>query len=181
MILDKIKNFFLKLILEESALKKLTLSFCFGNFIAWSATIPLQTPLIFLFSWLFRLNTKVTFATVYLISNPLTIVPIYAIDYAFGNWFLNTFLKIDTIKYNPAFAQTFSNFLNRYIDLSRILSGSSFCFWCLIIGGVVLPIILSIILYPIMKVVFNKLIKLYKNNVKNRENLRLDHEDNISK
>jgi len=107
------KKFIYKLISSEKSVTKLSLSFCFGVFIAWTPVIPLipvQTLLIFLFSWLFKLNTTVTFATVYLINNPFTMIPICFADYVFGSWLLNSILKIDLMPYNPKWINSFSDF-----------------------------------------------------------------------
>lgn len=167
------KKFFYKLISSEKSVSKLALSFCFGNFIAWTPVIPLipvQTLLIFIFSWLFRLNTTVTFATVYLINNPFTMVPIAFIDYLFGSWVVNNVLKVDLMPYNPAWIDSFSAFLCRYIDLNRITSGGSLCLWCLVIGGITLPLLLSLILYPIMRFIFSFLIKKLDRTRETNEN-----------
>jgi uncharacterized protein (DUF2062 family) len=159
----KVKKILFNLVLAEKSVTKLTLSFCLGNFIAWSATIPLQTPLIFLLSWLFRLNTTVTFTTVYLINNPFTMIPIYVADYIFGNWLLNSFLGLSMQDYNPSWANNFSIWLSKYIDLTPYVGKVGFCFWCLIIGGLILPLILSIIFYPIMRPIFSFLVnKIHK-------------------
>lgn len=162
------KKFIYKLLLAEKSPSKLALSFCFGIFIALTPVIPVipvQTLLVFVLSWLFRLNTTVTFATTYLVNNPLTMIPIWFIDYRFGSWLFNNVLKIDMTKYNPHWLDSLSAYLSKYVDLTKITGGSSLCLWCLIIGGLVLPLILSVALYPIMKVVFSFLIKKF-----NREN-----------
>lgn len=156
------KKFLYKLISSERSVPKLALSFCVGNFIAWTPVVPLmpvQTLLIFLFSWLFRLNKAVTFATVYLINNPLTMIPIACIDYVLGSWITRTILKLDLMPYNPSWIDSFSVFLSKYIDLNAITGGESLCFWSLVIGGTIPPLILSILLYPIMRVIFSLLIK----------------------
>lgn len=160
------KKFLLKLVGQEKSVEKLTISFCVGNFIAWLPIIPLQTPLIFIVSSIFGLNTAVVFATVYIINNPFTLIFIYIAGYAFGNW-LSNMLHLDLSKYNPSWVEQFSVFLSKYIDLSKILGKSAFCFWCLMIGGFFLSLILSIILYPIMKKIFAKLVQSaseYENN-----------------
>ena len=41
-----------------------------------------------------RLNTAIVFAAVYVINNPLTLVPIYIMDYAVGSWFFTRLLGI---------------------------------------------------------------------------------------
>lgn len=164
------KKFIYKLIASEKSVTKLALSFCFGVFIACTPVMPLipvQTLLIFLLSWLFKLNTTVTFATVYLINNPFTMIPIWFLDYMFGFWLLNKVLKIDMIKYNPQWIDSFSAYLSKYVDLAKITGGDSLCLWCLIIGGLVLPLILGLVLYPIMKIVFSFLIKKIDHNIEN--------------
>lgn len=154
-----IKRILHKLVLAEKSPKKLALSFCLGNFIAWSPTIPLQTPLIFILSWLLRLNTTVTFTTVYIINNPLTMVPIYAADYAFGVLLSQKILGLNLVNYNPSWVDKFNAFLSKYIDMQKYLGGTDFCFWCLVLGGLILPLFLSIVLYPIMYRVFKRLIE----------------------
>jgi len=167
------KKFIYQLINAEKSVTRLALSFSFGVFIAWTPVIPLipvQTLMIFFFSWLFRLNTTVTFATVYLINNPLTMVPICCADYLFGSWLLNSVLKIDMMPYNPHWADSLSAFLGKYVDFTKVTGGGTLCVWYLIIGGIVLPLILSLLLYPIMRVVFSFLIKKLEPNRENSIN-----------
>jgi uncharacterized protein (DUF2062 family) len=160
---EYIKKILHKLVLAERSPTKLTLSFCLGNFIAWSPTIPLQTPLIFLLSWLFRLNTTVTFTTVYIINNPLTMVPLYVADYMFGVLLFHKVLGLDLIRYNPSWVDKFNAFISRYINMEKYIGGGPFCFWCLMLGGLILPLLISIVLYPIMKPVFTKFVaRTYK-------------------
>lgn len=161
MLLSKIKNFFINIITQEQNSKRLALTFCLANLIAWSATVPFQTPLLFLLSKIFKLNSKIIFALVLAINNPITMIPIYILDYTFGTWFFNSVLKINLIKYNPIWAEKFSNFLSKYIDLTRVIGDAHFCFWCLILGSLILPIIINLFLYPILKKIFDSLIKKY--------------------
>ena len=81
-----------KLLSQEGSCHKLALSFSLGTFIAIMPIIPFQTPLLFLVGWLMRLNTAIVFAAVYVINNPLTLVPIYIMDYAVGSWFFTRLL-----------------------------------------------------------------------------------------
>lgn len=171
MIKEKFKNIIYNLVLAEKSATRLTLSFCLGNFIAWSPTIPFQTPLIFILSWPLRLNTTVTFTAVYLI-NPffLATLPIYIADYFFGVWLFNSVLNLDMERFNPSWVNKFSDFLGRYIDMKRLVGEDVFCFWCLIVGGFILAFVLSAILYPIMRPIFGKLVeKIHKKPAK--ENL----------
>jgi uncharacterized protein (DUF2062 family) len=158
MIKEYIKKILFKLVLAERSAHKLALSFCVGNFIALSPTIPLQTPLAFLLSWIFRLNPTVVVTSLYLINNPFTMVPIYVINYMFGKWLFEKVLGLNLIQYNPSWVQGFNNFLSKYIDLSNYVGGSGLCMWCLLAGGCLLSLLISIALYPWIKRVFIKLL-----------------------
>ncbi len=138
-----------KLLLAERSCERLAASFCVGTFIALTPTIPLQTPLLFAVSWLCGLNAGVTFAAVYLINNPLTMIPIYVIDYAVGVWFFNA-LGIAASQYNPSWVSTVNAYLSRYIDINKYL-GSDFCLWCLLVGGLLFALMVSVPLYPLLK------------------------------
>lgn len=160
------QKFLLKLVGQEKGVEKLTLSFCVGNFIAWLPIVPLQTPAIFIISWLFKLNTAVVFTTVYVIANPFTLIFIYIAGYAFGKWLFNL-LNLNLTQYNPLWVETFSNYISKYINLNKMLGKSQFCFWCLIIGGFILSCILSVLLYPVMKRIFGRLLKRVSANESN--------------
>ncbi len=146
-----------KMILAERSPHKLALSFCFGNMIAWSPTIPFQTPLILVLCPILGLKTTVSFITLYIVSNPVTILPIYVADYLFGVWFL-TKLGIPLAQYNPSWAESFSAFLNKYVSLEKYLGSPEFYFWGFICGGIILPIATSIIIYPFARLVFGYLV-----------------------
>lgn len=146
-----------RLVRSEKSSKKLAASFCLGTWIALTPTIPLQTPLLFLLSWLFRLNASVTFFAVYLINNPFTMVPIYIIDYAFGVWFFEKVVGFDLVRYNPWWMERFNAFLSRYIDVKKHF-GTEFCLWCLFLGGIIFASLVSLLLYPILRRVFDRII-----------------------
>ena len=158
-----IKRYFQKLILAEGSSHRLALSFCVGAFIAISPVIPLQTPLIFLTSWLFSLDFGVNFAAVYLINNPLSIVPIYVMDYFFGYWLFEKVLNLNLMQYNPSWVDAFNRFLSKYVDLAKY-TGSVFCFWCLMLGGFLLAFLISLALYPLMLRFFQRVKKQVKKN-----------------
>lgn len=150
-----------RLVRSEKSSKKLAASFSLGTFIALTPTIPFQTPLLFLLSWILRLNSAVTFAAVYLVNNPFTMVPIYIIDYAFGAWFFQKVVGIDLVRYNPWWVEKFNAFLSRYIDVKKYF-GADFCFWCLILGGLLFALLISVPLYPILKYTCDRLIKKFE-------------------
>lgn len=156
-----------KLLLAERSCERLAASFCAGTFIALSPTIPLQTPLLFFVSWLFGLNAGVTFAAVYLVNNPLTLIPIYMIDYTIGVWFFAT-LGIPIANYNPSWVASFNAFISRYIDMKKYV-GADFCLWCLIVGGILFALLVSLPLYPLLKRMCEKISKELEKNKKGHE------------
>ena len=155
-MLTKIKDYFKRLLLAEGSTKRLAASFSLGTFIALSPTIPFQTPLIFILSWAFRLNVAVTFTACYLVNNPFTLVPIYVADYLFGVWLFNTVLGLQLERYNPSWVRAFNTFLAKYIDLAKY-TGNEFCFWCLILGGLIIGIAGALIVYPPLKLLLDRL------------------------
>ncbi len=141
---------FEKLLLKEQNISRLSASFCLGTFIALTPTIPLQTPLTVALSWLFGLNIGVAVAALYIVNNPFTMIPIYVAGYAIGVWFFKTVVGIDLLQYNPWWIDKFNAFLSKYIDVEKYL-GAELCFWCLLLGGLLLGLMISLPLYPLLK------------------------------
>lgn len=141
-------NFIKRLLGYESSINTLTLSFCMGNYIAFSPYIGLHTIMIFVFTWFFRLNLAVTFAVAYLINNPFTMVPVYLSDYLVGYWLLYSFLGLDMQAINPLWLTKLNLWLQSAVGFNMP------CLWAFLIGGNLLGIVSSVILYPIMKYIF---------------------------
>ncbi len=145
-----------KLLLKERNISRLSASFCLGTFIALTPTIPLQTWIVMLLSWVSGLNIGVSVAALYIVNNPLTIIPIYVAGYAIGVWFFKAVVGIDLIEYNPWWVDRFNAFLSKYIDVEKYL-GAELCFWCLLFGGLLLALMVSLPLYPLLKRVLTRL------------------------
>lgn len=132
--------FFKSLLKREYCAHKFALSCCIGAYIAFSPFIGLHTIMVFLFSWLFALNTATMFAVSFLINNPWTMVPVYGSGYLVGNWFLN-----------------FSNIIvsTGTGDWCSILSKySSNSLLAFLVGGNLLGLAIGGILYPVMLYIF---------------------------
>ncbi len=140
---------FEQLLLKEKSISRLSASFCLGTFIALTPTIPLQTPLVMLIAWACGFNVAVAIAALYIVNNPITIIPIYVVGYAIGGGLLRLF-GIDLLPYNPWWIDKFNSFLSKYIDISKYL-GAELCFWCLILGGMLFGLMVSLPLYPLLK------------------------------
>jgi len=140
---ERIKTLFEKLFAYEQSAHKMALSFCFGIFVAFSPFMGLHTAMVFLFSWLFSLNFSVILAVSILIHNPWSMMPIYGIGYAFGDWFLRLF-GIDHT-YNPALVQSGIEWVSHHIGFSEL------SFWGFLLGGNVIGIVLGLICYPLVR------------------------------
>lgn len=159
----KIKNiliYFLdlaqKVALKEKSPHKLALSCSTGIYIAFSPFIGLHTAMIFVFSWLFRLNPTITFSACYL-NNPWTALFFILSAYFFGFWMMHDLFKVNLIDSNPLWMNYINSYLGAKIGVSNI------CFWSFFVGGNVLGILIGLLIYPISKWFFTKII----NNVKN--------------
>lgn len=172
-MIQYLKKWFEGLLLKERSIEKLSASFCLGAFIAIAPIIPLQTPLLLVFCWLFGLNAAVSVAALYLINNPFTLVPIYIMDYAVGVWFFKKVVGIDLVQYNPWWIDRFNAFLSRYIDVEKYL-GAELCFWCLLAGGFMMALMVSLPLYPLLKRALTRLAaQLEKSKLDKSKNVEL--------
>jgi uncharacterized protein (DUF2062 family) len=161
-----IKKIVDRLVVTQSSAKQLALSFCLGNFIAWTPTIPLQTPIVMALAPLLGLNMSVAISALYLINNPLTMIFFYIADYKCGSFIVSmlpTHFKLS----NPPFIEHFIQYIAKFIDFKKYLGIDTICFWCLLVGGIVLPCLTTLIAYPVAKRLFTRLLKEKKQNSTN--------------
>lgn len=151
-----LRSWFENLLLKERSVHKLSASFCLGAFIALTPTIPLQTPLVMVFGWLFGLNIGVAVAALYVVNNPITLVPIYVTGYALGVWFFSKVIGIDLVPYNPLWVERFNTLLSRYVDMKSYI-GTELCLWYLLGGGFLFAILLVVPLYPVLTKLLSRL------------------------
>lgn len=151
-LLNRFKKLIYDATLKERSPHKLALSCSIGTFIAFNPLIGMHTVITVFFAWLLRLNFAVTFAISNLINNPFTMIPIYAINNVFGDWLLNVIFNIDSKLYNPSSL----NWLNQTVFPAGLPGLSLFGF---LIGGHLLGLCFSVILYPILLVIFRELNK----------------------
>ena len=150
-----IKKYLEKLLLKEKNISRLAASFCVGTFIALTPTLGVQSYLVAGLCWLAGLNIAVAVAALWLVNNPVTMVPIYVVGYAIGVWVLSA-LNIDLVAYNPWFMDRFNAFLAKFIDSEKYF-GSELCFWCLFVGGTLFGLMVALPLYPLLKRLLQKL------------------------
>jgi uncharacterized protein len=147
MIFSRIHSLIQRMVASERCPSKLALTCALGIYIGISPLIGLHTAMIFLFGWMFTLSIPLLFAVSVLIHNPWTMMPVYALDHFFGKWLL-TVLKIDYLRWDPTWVEACNLFLKEHTGITG-LSLSAF-----LVGGNLLGIGISVMLYPVMKRVF---------------------------
>ena len=147
MVLTQIRSLAERLVAKEQCAHKLALTSVLGVFIAISPLIGGHTAMTFLFGWMFGLSIPAIFAVSVLVNNPWTMVPIYSFDHLFGKWLL-TSLDIDYLRWDPVWVESCNAFLHHHTGING-LSLSAF-----MIGGHLLAIVISAMLYPLMKRIF---------------------------
>lgn len=147
---QRLRKWFENLLLKESNISRLAASFCLGTFIALTPTIPLQTPLVVGLAWIMGLNVGVAVAALYIVNNPITLIPIYVTAYALGAWFFTKIVGIDLIQYNPWWVDRFNGYLSQYVDLKHYI-GAELCLWYLLAGGFILATMVTVPLFPLLK------------------------------
>jgi uncharacterized protein (DUF2062 family) len=157
MIIGRIRLLLEKIVKRDCSPKRLAITFCLGVYIGLSPFIGLRTLITFICGWLFALDLAVLFSVSFFVHNPWTIIPIYTLNHFLGQCLLN-FFNIDGMQFDPAWAGSCSLFLKEYTGISG-LSFSAF-----LVGGNVLGICMSIILYPFVKRMFSSYLSKKNNN-----------------
>jgi uncharacterized protein (DUF2062 family) len=137
-------NSFKNILLGERQPTTIIRSLVIGTFLAFSPFMPLQTWLGILFGWFLGANIPIIIGWLYLINNPLTLIPIMLADYLFGIWLTNLF-NINLKPYDPALFSWLSTKMSSWLGIPNI------CFWCYIIGGTALATLITLASYPIIK------------------------------
>jgi uncharacterized protein len=154
--IERIRTFFQSIISQEKSPRILALSFCVGNYIAFSPFIGLHTVMAIVFSKCFRLNMALTFAISCSVNNPWTAAPVYALDYIFGYWLVHVVMQLSL--QNPSWMRWMENLIESTLQCGKP------CLWSFLIGGNVLGIITSLALYPIVKWIFKTLLHTQEKN-----------------
>lgn len=143
MVIKRIRSFFNWLLLQEQSPRKLAFSICLGIYIALSPFVGMHTLMKIIFSRLFMLNFTVLFTVSTLINNPWTMVPVYGMGHYFGMLLFGWF-NIDALGWDPVWLSSYNAVLQKYIGIS------GFSLSAFLVGGNVLGIVMSVVMYPIV-------------------------------
>jgi len=160
MIKQRFKGLLSHLLKTEQCPKRLSRSFCIGTYIAFSPFIGLHSVMIISLSWLLGLELAATFAAAWLINNPWTMLPIYALGYNTGEFLLGKICGLNTAIYNPSWIEPLTTRLGSLLGLPNL------SLWSFIIGGNILGLSIACLLYPLIKPIFEQLIREKKSDQK---------------
>lgn len=145
----KIKNLFLKWLKKCGCPRRLSLSICIGIFIALSPYMGFHTIMSILFAWLLGLNYGITFLVSHL-NNVFTVGPLLIAEYGVGKWLMR-FFGLGQWLHNPQWASCINSKLTSFCGLPDI------SLWAFFVGANVLAVVVSVALYPVMRMVFKRL------------------------
>ena|SRR5579863_3760795 len=133
---------------REHSPRKLAITFCVGVYIGLSPFIGFRTLITFFCGWLFALDIAALLAISFFVHNPWTIVPLYTLDHFVGQWLFGL-LKIDGMQLDPSWVEACTLFLKTHTGITGV-SLSAF-----LVGGNLLGIAISVMLYPLVKRMFS--------------------------
>jgi uncharacterized protein (DUF2062 family) len=141
---QRLKFFLQKLLAAERSPHKLAISSCVGLFVACSPFLGIQTFLGFLLSFMMRLNATVVILVLYLINNPITMIPIVVMDYAIGKLIFETWLHIDLRGITPAWLASIDTYFTHKI--ASFLPEATFCIWYYLLGGLLFALVCALVI-----------------------------------
>jgi len=157
MIMKQVLFLIEKITKRNHSPKKLAITLCLGIYIGLSPFIGFRTLITFLCGWLFALDIVALLAISFFIHNPWTIVPIYTLDHFVGHWLFGL-LNIDAMQLDPSWVESCSLFIKEHTGISG-LSLSAF-----LVGGNLIGISISLMLYPFAKRMFSTYLSKKDNN-----------------
>lgn len=152
MIKEKILNLISRMFNYESDPCLLAFTVSLSVYIALCPFVFLHTIMVLTAAWFFSLNSVFMLIITNTINNPWTMLFIYTSGYSFGNLILHTILGYRPMALNPAWMEPLNNTLHSMTGMSGI------ALWSFLIGGNLLAILFSVILYPIIKYMCTKVI-----------------------
>jgi len=95
-------------------------------------------------------------------------IPVYSTNYIFGDWLLK-FFGLDPLALNPSWMGSINNLMAKYTGLSGL------SFWSFMIGGNLLGLVISVILYPVVTVVFKRISRQIYTKKSGKVNINEDY------
>lgn len=149
--LDRLKNFWYRVIALESSPRAIALGAAIGIFVAFSPAVGFHMILAAALATLFRAN-PVPAAAMAWISNPITIPPLFTLTYKVGTifWTPHSGLGIEAQIQRLVEIGSSSNTQSAWQNLQNALRLGTDFFVPLWIGGAILGLALAALSYPIV-------------------------------
>ncbi len=143
---------FLKKLLQlEDTPESIAWGASLGMFVAWTPTVGIQMIIIGVINTLFRVNRLAGIVMVY-ISNPLTLLPIYYLDYVVGAFLIGKGDTISREQFSQIIPATSDGVFDYFV---RFFTGLLELGWDValptLLGGAVIGLVLAIPTYPLTK------------------------------
>ena len=139
--LDWLKRFVTYRVLHiDDTPHRIALGLAIGIFAAWTPAIGFQMGLVVLLSWLLRANKVVGLPLVW-ISNPATVVPIYAPNFIIGRWLLGSDKEIDFGPFGRGFQGSWVERIQGWWEMTIDV------FWPLWVGSLLVGLVLAVGVY----------------------------------
>jgi len=145
-----------RLIAYEQSPRRLALTCCLGIFIGFSPFIGFHTVMTIVIGWFFAFNIAGLWIISHIINNPWTMTFVYTVDHIVGIWIFD-FFNIDSMQWNPSWFEIVCEYIKTHTGMM------GFSLSAFLVGGNLIGIVLSVMLYPFFKYFFTKHLS-HKNN-----------------
>jgi uncharacterized protein (DUF2062 family) len=146
-----------KVIHAEQSPRRLAASCAVGIFFACSPFLGVQTFLAIGVSMIFHLNATIAIIMLYLINNPITMIPIIILDYLTGYFFMVHLLGYEIGCTVPGFLNKIDTYVRH--QLSSWFPTMQFSLLYYFLGGIIFAFVCTLITYPLLCLWFKRLKK----------------------
>ena len=150
-----------KIILAERSVNQLAFSSAVAVAVAFSPFLGIQTILLLIIGAILRVNMAVAMLILYLVNNPLTMIPILALDYLVGVR-LGAALGVSSGSASPAWVQSFNDWFSDKICYFLGTCGiTQIDLWSFMVGGSLFALIIGLVSYPLARIFFTHILKKF--------------------
>lgn len=133
-----------RLLFQPTSSCSLAGSCCMGVYIAFCPWVGFHTILVLASAFFFPLHGALMLAVSCFINNPWTMFPVYGLDYMVGQQVVSFFWGNNSLA-NPSWMHWLNTKLSYYLGMPHV------SLWTFLIGGNLLGILASVMLYPMFK------------------------------
>lgn len=140
-----------KLIFQKnSSPERVAKSIALGVGVGFSPFLGIQSYIPIILGPLIGASPLIAIAFIWIVNNPLTMIPIAALDYKMGVVVFERWLSWDMGAYNPALLTRFGNWINSFETTQKLvhyLGAEQFQLLTFLAGGTLLAIVVGFVAY----------------------------------